>query len=74
MPPPYRNGGVQHDDIWRLAARLIRMFDDGAEMAAAMYADKAVAQGDLQASIKWKRTVFAIQQMQRAAPPRQSVN
>jgi len=59
---------VQDDDIWRLAARLIRMFDDGADMAAAMYADKALARRDMRASIKWKRTVSAIQQMQRSKP------
>ncbi len=64
---------VLRDDIWRLAARLIRMFGDGAEMAAAMYADKALARRDLQASIKWKRAASAIQQMQRAVP-RKMVN
>lgn len=76
VPQPLcrRYGRVQHGDIWRLAARLIGMFGDGAEMAAAMYADKALARRDLAASIKWKRAALAIQQMKRAATPRKVVN
>jgi hypothetical protein len=58
-----------------LAARLIKIFDDGAEMAAAMYADKALAKRDLPASIRWKRIVFAVQQLQHGPPPaRKAVN
>jgi hypothetical protein len=67
-PASYRYGMVRRDDNWRLAARLIKMFGDGAEMAAAMYADKALARRDLQASLRWKRAASAIQKMQRAAP------
>lgn len=55
-------------DIWRIAARLIRTFDDGAKMASAMYADKAIAHGDLQAADKWNRITAAIQALERSRP------
>ena len=62
-------------DIWRLAARLIKTYEDGAEMAAALYADKALAKNDIEASAKWNRIVFAIQQLSyRAAPACKAMN
>ena len=62
-------------DIWRLAARLLKTYEEGAEMAASMYADKALAKKDIEASAKWNRIVFAIQQLSyHAAPPRKAIN
>lgn len=62
-------------NIWRLAARLIKTYEEGAEMAAAMYAEKALAKNDFGASAKWNRIVFAIQQLScRAAPASKAMN
>jgi hypothetical protein len=60
-----RTPTMAEDNIWRLAARLIRMFDDGAEMAAALYADRALAQGDRAAARKWNRITAAIHALER---------
>jgi hypothetical protein len=66
---------MAEDNIWRLAARLIKMFDDGAEMAAAMYADKALAQGNAKAANRWNRIIAAIHALERdRRPPRRMVN
>jgi hypothetical protein len=56
---------MEERDIWRLAARLIKMFDDGAEMASAMYADRALAQGDQERMREWNRITAAINSLQR---------
>ncbi len=60
---------MEDEDIRRLAVRLTRIYEDGAEMAAAMYAERALAQRDVAASIRWKRIIFAIQQLQKRKPP-----
>jgi hypothetical protein len=60
-------------DIWRLAARLIKTYEEGAEMAAAMYAEKALAKNDFRTSAKWNRIVFAIQQLSYRATPASKV-
>jgi hypothetical protein len=66
---------MEDNDIWRLAARLIRMFDEGAEMAAAMYADRALAHGNRKAATKWNRITAAIHALdRRARPSRKAVN
>jgi hypothetical protein len=60
-------------DIWRLAARLIEVYGDGAEMAAAMYADRALAKNDFGASVEWKRTISAIRELGDATRPAHKV-
>jgi hypothetical protein len=51
------------------------MYGDGAEMAAAMYADKALAKNDLKASVEWRHIVFAIQQIaHEPRPAREAMN
>jgi hypothetical protein len=70
-----RASRMAEDNIWRLAARLIRMFDDGAQMAAALYADRALAQGDHAAARKWNRITAAIDALERRGrPPRKAAN
>ncbi len=64
---------MEDTDIWRLAARLIRIYEGGAEMAAAMYADKAMAKRDLPGAIRWKRIVFAVQQLENTGAVRRKV-
>jgi hypothetical protein len=56
---------MEERNIWRLAARLIKMFDEGAEMASAMYADKALARGDRERMQEWNRVTAAIGALQR---------
>jgi len=44
------------------------MYGDGAELAAAQRADKAIDQGDPEGEALWKRIVRAVRGLQRQKP------
>lgn len=62
-------------DIWRAAQQLIKMYGDGAELAAAQRADKAIDQGDPEGETVWKRILRAVQELRRPKPrPDEPIN
>jgi hypothetical protein len=52
-------------DIWRAAAQLIKMYGDGAELAAAQRADKAIEHGSAEGERTWKRIFVAVRELSR---------
>jgi hypothetical protein len=55
-------------DIWRSAQVLIPYYGDGAEMAAAARADKAIEQGNPEGESLWKSVLKAVLELQCQKP------
>ena len=47
---------------------MIEMYGDGAELAAAQRADKAIEQGDPEGERVWKAVLTAVKDLQRIKP------
>ena len=59
---------MEEIDIWRTAKILIDAHGDGAELEAAMRADKALEDGYLDAVKVWKRVFKAVWTLQQQKP------
>ncbi len=59
---------VSEQDIWRAAAQMVKLYPDGAELAAAMRADKALDMGDMFNFDLWKRVAAAARELARQKP------
>lgn len=59
---------MEEIDIWRTAKLLIDHHGDGAELQAAMRADKALEDGFPDGVYVWKRVMRAVVDLQRQAP------
>ncbi len=55
-------------DIWRAAKKMIELYPEGAEIAAATRADAALDQGDMFNFNLWKRVTQAIHELERTKP------
>ncbi len=55
-------------DIWRAAQVMVKRYDDGAAIEAAMRADEFLDQGNLDGERVWIRIVRAIEELQRDQP------
>jgi hypothetical protein len=51
---------VEEIDLWRAAAQLLKMYPEGAELAAVNRANKALAEGDMDGFYLWKRIAMII--------------
>jgi hypothetical protein len=59
---------VEEIDIWRAAKKMIELYPEGAEIAAATRADAALDQGDVFNFNLWKRVTKAIHKLECAKP------
>jgi len=59
---------MEEIDVWRAAQKMIELYPEGAEIAAATRADAALDQGDTFNFELWKRVTKAIHELERAKP------
>ncbi len=66
----YGEAPVPLDDetVWRGARKMMELFPEGASVAAAERADKALEQGDLDNFNLWQRIAKATEELERAKP------
>ncbi len=55
-------------DIWRAAQVMVKRYDDGAAIEAAMRADEFLDQGNMGGQRVWTRIMQAIEALQRERP------
>jgi len=59
---------MEEIEIWRAAKQMLDLYPDGAELAAAQRADKALEIGDMFNFSLWTRITKAIQEIERQKP------
>jgi hypothetical protein len=55
-------------DVWNSASQMVRLYQAGAEMAAADRADEKLGQGDINGYEVWTRVVDAIRDLSGKTP------
>lgn len=55
-------------DIWRSAQQMRKLYGEDASTHAAMRADKALAEGDMEGFAVWKRITKAAEELARQKP------
>jgi hypothetical protein len=61
---------LEEIDIWRAAKQMLDLYPEGAELAAAQRADKALEMGDVFNYHLWTRITKAVQDLERQKPKR----
>lgn len=59
---------MEDRDIWAAAQKILELYPEGAEMAAAQRADAAIAAGDPFNEKLWTRVLAAVRELQRQKP------
>jgi len=59
---------IPDPDIWRAAQLMFKRHGEDAPIAAAQRADELAREGDLDGAAVWKRTLQAVEELQRVTP------